>query len=131
MPEEQQQEKTEPATPKRRQETREKGNVAKSIEFNSAFILLIGMLFFYFAGGWLMNNTRYIMQIIFENAGSVVINADNVQGYLVLAVGTVFRILGPVFGVFLVRFRVVIWANGYPAGVFTENRQLPNCRNAM
>lgn len=35
-------EKTEPATPRRRQEARKKGQVAKSQEFSSAFLLLIG-----------------------------------------------------------------------------------------
>ncbi len=41
-------EKTEQATPKRRQEAREKGQVAKSVELNTAFILAAAAVFFYF-----------------------------------------------------------------------------------
>ena len=48
MAEESFQEKTEKATPKRRQEAREKGNIPRSIEVNSAVILLIVSLFLYF-----------------------------------------------------------------------------------
>ncbi len=41
-------EKTEQATPKKRQEAREEGRVAKSIELNTAFLLLASIVFFYF-----------------------------------------------------------------------------------
>ncbi|MEW6042259.1 MAG: EscU/YscU/HrcU family type III secretion system export apparatus switch protein, partial [Elusimicrobiota bacterium] len=45
-----QEEKTEQPTPKRRQEAREKGQVAKSQEVNSVFILLAGLLTMNFFG---------------------------------------------------------------------------------
>jgi len=41
-------EKTEKATPKRREEARKKGQVAKSIELNSAVLLFATLIFFYF-----------------------------------------------------------------------------------
>ena len=41
-------EKTEKATPKRREEARKKGNVAKSNEVNSSLVLLTGTLVFIF-----------------------------------------------------------------------------------
>ncbi|OSS42589.1 Flagellar biosynthesis protein FlhB [Desulfurella amilsii] len=41
-------EKTEKATPKRREESRKKGQVAKSIELNSAVLLFVALIFFYF-----------------------------------------------------------------------------------
>ena len=41
-------EKTEQATPKKRQEAREKGQVAKSVELNTAFLLAASVIFFYF-----------------------------------------------------------------------------------
>ncbi len=41
-------EKTEQATPKKRQESREKGQVAKSVELNTALILASALIFFYF-----------------------------------------------------------------------------------
>ncbi len=41
-------EKTEQATPKKRQDAREKGQVAKSVELNTAFLLVSSLIFFYF-----------------------------------------------------------------------------------
>ncbi len=51
-------EKTEQATPKRRQEAREKGQVAKSIELNTAFILAASIIFFYFNANYLGNHLK-------------------------------------------------------------------------
>jgi len=48
MPEEQFQDKTEPATPKRRQDARRKGQVAKSRELASISVLTIGVLYLFF-----------------------------------------------------------------------------------
>lgn len=50
MPEKPFQDKTEPATPKRREEARKKGQVGKSREIPSVAVLGAGILFFYFAG---------------------------------------------------------------------------------
>lgn len=47
------QEKTEKATPKKRQESREKGQVAKSMEVPGAFILLFSFLAFLMMGGFI------------------------------------------------------------------------------
>lgn len=54
MPEESFQERTEPATPKRREEARRKGQVGKSREVSSLAILAAGILFLFFGGGWLL-----------------------------------------------------------------------------
>ncbi|WP_404409189.1 flagellar biosynthesis protein FlhB [Jeotgalibacillus malaysiensis] len=45
-------EKTEKATPKKRLDSRKKGEVAKSQDINTAFILFSVFLFLFFAGGW-------------------------------------------------------------------------------
>ncbi len=50
MPENTGQERTEKATPKRKQEARKKGQVAQSKEISSAMILMVCMAFFYFGG---------------------------------------------------------------------------------
>ena len=47
------QDRTEKATPKRRQDARKKGQVAQSREIPSAMILLASLVFFYFAGGFM------------------------------------------------------------------------------
>ena len=48
MPEPYGGEKTEPATPRRREEVRKKGQVAKSADLNSSVVLLSAMLALYF-----------------------------------------------------------------------------------
>jgi flagellar biosynthetic protein FlhB len=54
MAEPQFQEKTEPATPKRREDARRKGQVAKSRELASTAVLGATLLFSYFCGHWLV-----------------------------------------------------------------------------
>ena len=48
MAEDSMQEKTESATPKRRQDARKEGDVAKSQEIPSVFVLLAGILFVFY-----------------------------------------------------------------------------------
>jgi flagellar biosynthetic protein FlhB len=50
VPEESLQEKTEKATPKKRQKAREEGRVARSIELPSVFVLLAGVILLFFMG---------------------------------------------------------------------------------
>jgi flagellar biosynthetic protein FlhB len=56
MAEESFQEKTEEATPKKREESRRKGQTAKSQELNSAVVLLSALVGLYTLGGRLFNN---------------------------------------------------------------------------
>ena len=61
MPESGGQERTEKATPKRRQEARKKGQVAQSREIPSVMILMTAMAFFYFAGSWILGNLSQVI----------------------------------------------------------------------
>jgi len=54
MAEESYQERTEKATPKRRQDARKKGQVAQSREAASAAVLLLSLGVFFFAGQWMV-----------------------------------------------------------------------------
>ncbi|GGB56467.1 flagellar biosynthetic protein FlhB [Fictibacillus barbaricus] len=47
------QEKTEKATPKKRQESRKKGQVAKSADINAAIVLFVSVMFLAFMGSWM------------------------------------------------------------------------------
>ncbi len=51
-------EKTEPATPRRRREAREKGNVTKSQDLNAALALFFGMIMLYFFGMQMMGGMK-------------------------------------------------------------------------
>ncbi len=54
-------EKTEPATPRKRQEAREKGQVARSGDLNTAIVLLAGALMLYFLSGTLATGLSGMM----------------------------------------------------------------------
>ena len=66
--------KTEKATPKRRQEARKKGQVAKSTELNGAVVLVAGLIAISFFGPKIVSEIADSMQSSFTriaNAGSV------------------------------------------------------------
>ncbi len=57
------QEKTEPATPKKRADARKKGNVAKSREVASVAVLLCSLTVFYFGGSWMFDQ---LIEIVYS-----------------------------------------------------------------
>lgn len=61
------QERTEQATSKRREEAREKGQVARSQEVVSVGILVASLIFFYFGGSTLLLKTMNVMTAGFRN----------------------------------------------------------------
>lgn len=61
-------EKTEAATPKRLQELRGKGSVAKSQDFSTALMLLFGALILYFLGGSLVWDIKHTMTTLLRNS---------------------------------------------------------------
>lgn len=61
------QEKTEKATPKRRLESRKKGQVAKSTEVPTAFILFFVFILLFFIGGWLGDKILMLFKITFHD----------------------------------------------------------------
>lgn len=56
-------EKTEKATPQKRQESKRKGQVAKSSEVAAAMIMLGGVLLLYFTGGWMLDQILAMFRI--------------------------------------------------------------------
>lgn len=69
MPAGHDQDKTEPATPKKREEARKKGQVANSREIPSVLVLLSALSVFYFSGGWMLAQLSGLMQAVFGQAG--------------------------------------------------------------
>jgi flagellar biosynthesis protein FlhB len=65
------QEKTERATPKRRQDARKKGQVAQSREIPSAMILMASLGVFYFAGSWILWNLTNFFTSVYKNIGTL------------------------------------------------------------
>jgi len=77
MPENAGQERTEKATPKKKEEARKKGQVAISREISSAMVLLASIGFFYFAGSWMFWNLAEVITRVFENLGTLQFNTIN------------------------------------------------------
>lgn len=98
MPESQGQERTEKATPKRRQEARRKGQVAISREIPSVLILMTAMGFFYFAGSWMFWNISGVVGDIYQQLDTLRIDAVSDMSTFAMAMfKRVFLILIPFF----------------------------------
>ncbi|MEA2031769.1 MAG: flagellar biosynthesis protein FlhB [candidate division Zixibacteria bacterium] len=72
MPEQGFQEKTEKATQKRREKSRERGQVTKSMELNSGVLISLGFLTLYIAGPYMADHIQALMRNIMANAPSLV-----------------------------------------------------------
>lgn len=93
------QERTEEATPKRREEAREKGSVAKSREAPSAAILFASLIFFYFNSSGLLQKLMSLVSSIFRSVGQTAVTVDNIPHLLNGLIFDVFMILLPLFAV--------------------------------
>ena len=95
--------KTEPATPRRREEARKKGQVAKSQEINTALILL-GMSGLLTLGGqWALGHlVRFTRETIGGGLMTVEFSLGGLQGMLAQAVLCTLTVAGPVMALALV-----------------------------
>ncbi len=95
MAENDDQERTEQATSKRREETREKGQVPRSQEVVSVGILVAALLLFYFGGSALLSKTMDVMTAGFREAGQVNLTQDSVTSIITNYIFKGFVILFP------------------------------------
>lgn len=77
MAEENDQEKTEKATPKKRREARKKGQVAKSREIPSVLVLLSALSVFYFAGSWMFRQLSDIMRSVYQQISYIQLGVES------------------------------------------------------
>ena len=85
------QERTEKATPKKREEARKKGQVAISREVSSAVVLLASLGFFYFAGSWMFWNLSEVITRVYQNIGTLRLN--NIDDASVFSLEVLTRLL--------------------------------------
>ena len=71
-------EKTEKATPKKRQDTRKKGQVAKSMELSGASVLMAAFLCLMIFGGYIRDHVVRLFTDVFLNRLSMEVTVDNV-----------------------------------------------------
>lgn len=102
-------EKTEKATPKKRQDEREKGNVLRSQDFATAIVLLGTFGVFRIAAPFMGNQ---LQRIVANSIQGVPANNDNLtinalMNYFSDMIPTIFLVLGPVFAAVLVIAAIV------------------------
>jgi len=102
MPQGKDQEKNEPATPKRRQEARKQGQIAKSREIPSVLVLLSSLGVFYFSGSYMFWNLSDLMRGIFQNIGFLHVESASVYVLLLKIAQQIFKILIPLMLIIIV-----------------------------
>jgi len=108
------QEKTEEATPHKREESRKKGSVARSMELNSAFILVFGLLILYFGGAALASSIASITRSILSNSPTITISRESVHYYSVQGILACLFLLAPVLvGLTVVGFAASVAQVGF------------------
>lgn len=95
MPDESQ-EKTEQATPKRLEDARDKGNVARSMELNSVCVLFAGLAGLYFFGPAMTSQLAVLSRTILANCASFPLTTDSVHSYVASGAWMMLNLLGPV-----------------------------------
>ncbi|MFA3783855.1 flagellar biosynthesis protein FlhB [Melioribacteraceae bacterium 4301-Me] len=96
MPDIEGQEKTEQATPKKLEEGRKKGQVAKSIEINSFAVFSAGLILLLAFKNFIGNNITTFSRYIFNSLNELTISKDLVQLYAVKGVLFLFSCISPV-----------------------------------
>jgi len=90
------QEKTEEPTKRKLEKAKEEGNVSKSQEMNSAFMLVISALVLYFLGNYLMKNMIKMFQNSYVVNGKELRTVENAVAYLGEAFTLGIKVLLPV-----------------------------------
>ncbi|MBD3401817.1 flagellar biosynthesis protein FlhB [candidate division GN15 bacterium] len=96
------QEKTEKATPRRRQKAREEGKVAKSMELNSALIIVLGVTSIFLLGPTLSTQLRTMMTFTMANAPSIAGQDATFTKSFTDAMLNYFTVVGPIFAIMVV-----------------------------
>jgi len=97
------QERTEQATPKRREDARKKGKVAKSYELSSAIVLLTSLIVFYFGGNYAYEKIANFTKYVLSNSYAIEVSRDKISNYA----GGVFAFLGLNFLPFIIFLMLV------------------------
>ena len=107
MAEESFQEKTEQATPKRREDSRNKGQVARSAELSSVAILAAALLALWGLGGYMLRGLKGVMVETFTEGYAIELNAISVGSYVRTWMSDFALIVGPMM-LFLVVVAILV-----------------------
>ena len=102
MAEESFQEKSEQATPKRREEAREKGQVARSAELSSVAILMVGLLSLWGLGEYMYDRLSGLMIASFTEGPAIHLDPVTVQPQMIRWVSGYIGIVTPLVIILLI-----------------------------
>ena len=91
-------EKTEAPSQKRREDARKEGQVAFSKEVSSCALLGGFLLVFHFAGNYMLEAYRELLQYAFHNLDILEFNISNISTFLEVFLKNAAMIVGPFFG---------------------------------
>jgi len=124
MVDESYQEKTEPASEKKREEARRKGKIPRSVELNSAVVLLCGLLIISFGGTALVGGLAEVVRGSLLRAGSTTLSQSNLHGMATQGMFTVGALLAPlIIGIMGVGLAVAYVQVGF---VYSPEAMRPN-----
>ncbi len=89
-------EKTEKPTARRIKKAREEGNVARSMEVNSAGVLTAGIAALVLFGGWMMERMTTLMVWVFKSLGEIDVSPASLPSYMKDGAEWMFLTLIPV-----------------------------------
>jgi flagellar biosynthetic protein FlhB len=88
--------RSEPASARKKEESRKKGQVVKSVEMNSALALLAGLMILYIGGGVAAQQLASAAKSVFINAGRVEVSQTMVQNEMSKGLSLIGYIVAPV-----------------------------------
>lgn len=115
------QEKTEKATPRKRQEVRKEGKVAKSNDVNTAIILLFVFIFFWIFGSYLRDDIFKIFEMTFNEYMLMGVTEHSIRLVMYDLIVHVAKVLLPIF---LVAFVGALFSNYIQVGVLFTTKPL-------
>lgn len=118
------QEKTEEATPKRKEESRKKGQVAKSVEINSAFIILAAFFTLKLAGPYTYQELSGLFRFVYANFSTADFTVNFVHTlFIALSITFAKAVLPVMMAIFMISLAVNFLQVGF---YFTLDPIMPN-----
>jgi flagellar biosynthetic protein FlhB len=95
-------ERTEKATPKRRNKARDEGQVSKSQELNMAIVLMLGLLVLLAYIPYINERFTTITVVLFKDLNPDYITRENIFGFIGIYASEIFNILLPIMAIMVV-----------------------------
>ena len=125
-------EKTEQATPKRLNEARDRGQVAKSMDVTTAAILLIGGLSIFMFINSISHNVTDLSRSVLGNLSNITLTEQNIPTYFTKFALFLLKVVGPViFLIFVIALAAEIAQVGFKIATkkFTEGSHIKQIFN--